>query len=257
MKMPVLFVGHGNPMYTLSENEFTKAWKDLSKTLPVPNAILCISAHWETNGTYVTAMESPETIHDFGGFPNELYEVEYPAPGSPELANKIQKLIANTEVIADDSWGLDHGCWSVLRHLFPDANIPVVELSIDYRKSFNQHYELAQELSELRREGILIIGSGNIVHNLRLIDWHEENAPHDWAVRFNDNVKNHIIENDFASLLKIKTVDKDFNLAVPTPEHFIPLLYALALKEPTDRISIFNDKIAMGSLSMTSIILES
>lgn len=254
--MPLLFVGHGNPMNSISDNEFTKEWKNLAAELPKPKGILCISAHWETNGTYVTAMKYPQTIHDFGGFPAELNEVNYPAPGSPELANNIKKIVTRTNIKLDLKWGLDHGCWSVLRHLFPLADVSVMQLSIDYNKTFQEHYELAKELSELRRQGIIIIGSGNIVHNLRLVEWRNENAALDWAVRFNDNIRNIIIKNDIRSLLDIKSIDKDYNLAVPTPEHFIPLIYVLALKEDKENISFFNDKIVMGSLSMTSVKIE-
>ncbi len=256
MKMPVLFVGHGNPMYTLGDNEFTRVWKSLSKELPKPKAVLCISAHWETNGTSVTTKEHPETIHDFGGFPPELYEVVYPAPGSPELAQNIQSLVKKFKVNPCDVWGFDHGSWSVLRHTFPEADVPIVELSIDYNKTFQQHYELALELSELRSQGVMIIGSGNIVHNLGKVDWRDENAALDWAVRFNDNVKKLILNNDINSLIDISSIDKNFQFAVPTPEHFIPLIYAMALKESTDKISFFNDKIVMGSLSMTSVKIE-
>jgi 4,5-DOPA dioxygenase extradiol len=252
MNMPVLFVGHGNPMNTLSVNEFTDEWKALGRELPKPKAILCISAHWECKATYLTGMVHPETIHDFGGFPQQLYDVEYPAYGSPELASDIKKMVIKYNIEPTDKWGLDHGCWSILRHFYPDADIPVIEMSIDYNKSFRQHYDLGKELSELRKKSILIIGSGNIVHNLSRVDWKHENASHDWAVRFNDNIKELINKNDIGSILDIKSNDKDYHLAVPTPEHFIPLIYALALKEDKDKVTFFNDKIVMGSLSMTS-----
>ena len=255
--MPVLFVGHGNPMYTLSDNEFTREWQLLAKKLPKPKAVLCISAHWETNGTSVTIKDKPETIHDFGGFPSELYEVEYPAPGSPELANNVIKLAKKYNVKAENNWGFDHGCWCVLRHLFPDADVPVVQLSIDYNKSFKEHSELAKELSELRKQDVLIICSGNIVHNLRLVVWGDENAALDWAVRFNNNIKKIIMKDDFGTLLDIKSLDKDFITAAPSTEHFIPLIYAMSLKDETDKIKFFNDKIVMGSLSMTSVLIES
>ncbi len=174
-RMPVLFLGHGSPMNAIEENEFVQGWREIGKTLPKPNAVLCVSAHWETKGTFVTAMEKPKTIHDFGGFPKELYEIQYPAPGSPDLAKETKSIIKKTEIELDDKWGIDHGAWSVIKHLYPDADVPVIELSLDYSQSPQYHYELAKELAPLRNKGVLIIGSGNMVHNLRMVDWRRLN----------------------------------------------------------------------------------
>ena len=257
-QMPVLFIGHGSPMNAIEDNEFVQGWREIGKSLPKPDAILCISAHWETEGTYVTAMEKPKTIHDFGGFPRELYEVQYPAPGSPELANEIKRIIKKTEVGLDYKWGLDHGTWSVMRHLFPRADVPVVQLSLDYYESPQYHYDLARELSPLRKTGVLIIGSGNMVHNLGLVDRGKIDEPgfgYDWAIEANDQIRNFILSNDHKPLIDYKSQGRAFNLAIPTPEHFLPLLYALALKEENETVSLFNDKAVAGSLSMTSIII--
>ncbi len=256
VKMPVLFVGHGSPMNAIEENEFVEGWRETAKSLPVPSAILCISAHWETNGTFVTAMEKPKTIHDFGGFPEELYQVQYPAPGSPSLAGEIKNIVRKTEVGMDDKWGLDHGCWSVVKHLYPDANIPVVQLSLDYYRQPQYHYDLAKELTSLRSKGILIIGSGNMVHNLGMVSWENINEAgfgYDWAIEANEKMKKFILGGDHDSLIDYKSQGKAFNFAIPTPEHFLPLLYTLALKEENEEIKIFNDKPVAGSLTMTSV----
>jgi 4,5-DOPA dioxygenase extradiol len=255
-QMPVLFVGHGSPMNAIEENEFVQGWREVGKTLPAPSAILCISAHWETRGTFVTAMEKPGTIHDFGGFPRELFEVQYPAPGSPELAEETKRLVKKTETGLDMGRGLDHGCWSVLLRMFPAANIPVIQMSLDYSRPAQYHYDLARELLSLRSKGILIIGSGNIVHNLRLVDWNKMDSPgfgYDWAIEANEKMKKYILSDDHQSLINYRAQGKAFDLAIPTPEHFLPLLYALALKERNDTIDVFNDKPVMGSLAMTSI----
>jgi 4,5-DOPA dioxygenase extradiol len=255
-KMPVLFIGHGSPMNAIEENEFVSGWRNIGKTLPKPNAILCVSAHWETKGTYVTAMNKPSTIHDFGGFPKELFEVEYPAPGSPELANETKNIVKKSEVGLDSKWGLDHGCWSVVKHLYPKADIPVIQLSLDYFQSPQYHYDLAKELSSLRKKGVLIIGSGNMVHNLGMISWENMEVPgygFDWAIEANEKMKKFILSNDHKSLIDYKLQGKAFNMAIPTPDHFLPLLYTLALKEENEKIEIFNDKPVAGSLSMTSI----
>jgi 4,5-DOPA dioxygenase extradiol len=254
--MPVLFLGHGSPMNAIEENEFVTGWRNIGKTIPKPNAILCISAHWETRGTFVTAMEKPGTIHDFGGFPTELYEVQYPAPGSPELAKETKTLIKKAEVGLDDKWGLDHGCWSVVKHLYPDADIRVIQLSLDYLQSPQYHYDLSKELSSLRRKGVLIIGSGNMVHNLGMVSWDKMEEPgygYDWAIEANEKMKKFILSNDHKSLINYKLQGSAFNLAIPTPEHYLPLLYSLALKEENEKIEIFNDKAVAGSLTMTSI----
>lgn len=254
-KMPVLFLGHGSPMNAIEENEFVQGFRNIGKEITKPNAILCISAHWETRGTFVTAMQQPRTIHDFGGFPKELFEVQYPAPGSPELAKETKSLIHKTEVGLDDKWGLDHGAWSVVKHLYPDADVPVIQLSLDYAQSPQYHYELAQELKSLREKGILIIGSGNMVHNLRMVEWKKLNETYgyDWALEANDKMKKFILDGDHQSLINYSKQGKPFELSIPTPEHYLPLLYALALKDNKDEVSIFNDKPVAGSLTMTSV----
>lgn len=254
--MPVLFLGHGSPMNAVEDNEFTKGWEAIGKTLPRPHAILCISAHWETKGTFVTAMERPKTIHDFYGFPPELYAVQYPAPGSPELAGDTKKAITKTVVEFDQSWGLDHGCWSVVKRLYPKADIPVVQMSLDHFKSPQVHYELAKEISPLRRKGVLIVGSGNMVHNLRLIDWENPDKGFDWAEEAHAKLKKLIQENEHAKLASYQSLGKEIQLSVPTPEHYLPLLYALSLKEERESISFFNDKTIYGSLAMTSLRID-
>ena len=257
-KMPVLFLGHGSPMNAIEENEFVLAFKKLGKELVRPSAILCISAHWETKGTFVTAMQNPPTIHDFGGFPQALFDVQYPASGSPELALETQKIITKTDVGLDNKWGLDHGSWSVVKHLYPNADIPVIQMSIDYSQPAKYHYELAKEISVLRQRGVLIIGSGNIVHNLRLVAWKKlnEEFAFDWATEANEMMKRHILSGDHQKLINFKSQGKAFDLAIPTPEHYLPLLYTLALKEENEKITLFNDKPVGGSLSMTSLKIE-
>jgi len=252
-KMPVLFVGHGSPMNAIETNEFSLEWQKLGKSLPKPNAILCISAHWETKGTFVTAMENPQTIHDFGGFPQALFDVHYPAPGSPELAKKIKSMVKKNNVNPDEKWGLDHGAWSVLKHLYPDADIPVIQMSLDYYQNPQYHYDLAKEFSALRRKGVLIIGSGNMIHNLRAVDWGKPSQGFDWAQEANEKFKKLIIDNDHQQLINYRNLGREVELSIPTPEHFLPLLYALALKSDHEKVSFFNDKPVMGSLSMTSV----
>ena len=255
-RMPVLFVGHGSPMYAIEENEFTRNWQQLGETIPTPKAILCISAHWETRGTQVTDMQQPQTIHDFGGFPKELYEVQYPAPGDPELAKETINAITGAIVHEDVKWGLDHGAWSVIRRIYPSAKIPVVQLSLDYNKSSEEHYDLAKELSSFRQKGVLIIGSGNMVHNLRKVVWDKDQDMEygfDWALEANNTFKKLIMEGNHKALMDYNLLGKEVQMAVPTPDHFLPLLYALALKTETDEISFFNDKAVMGSLTMTSL----
>ena len=258
-KMPVLILGHGNPMNAIEENEFGAGFRKIGREITKPNAILCISAHWETRGTFVTAMENPPTIHDFGGFPKELFEVQYPAPGSPELAKQTKKLITRTEVGLEDKWGLDHGAWSVIKHLYPDADIPVIQMSIDYTQPARYHYELAKEIRSLRQKGVLIIGSGNMVHNLRMVAWKKlnEEFAFDWATEANETMKTHILSGDHQPLIDFKHQGKAFDLAIPTPEHYLPLLYALALKEENEKVTLFNDKPVGGSLTMTSLKIES
>ena len=257
-KMPVLFLGHGSPINAIEANEFVSAFRKLGKELPWPNAILCISAHWETRGTFVTAMQHPPTIHDFGGFPKALFEVQYPAPGSPELASYIKKIITQIDVHLDYKWGLDHGAWSVINHLYPNADIPVVQMSLDYSKSAQDHYTLAKELSNLRRKGILIIGSGNMVHNLSLVEWDKLNEPFEfsWAKEAREMIKQYILNDDHQKLIDYGSQGTAFELAIPTPEHYLPLLYTLALKEENENITVFNDRSVGGSLAMTSVIIE-
>ena len=254
--MPVLFVGHGTPMNAIEVNEFVLKWRELGKSMPAPKAILCISAHWETSGTFVTAMTMPSTIHDFGGFPQELYEVQYPAPGSPELAYDVKRIIKSVDVGMDQKWGFDHGSWSVLRNIYPMHEIPVVEMSLDWHLTPRNHYELAKELAPLRKMGVLIIGSGNIVHNLRMIAWDHANDPEygfDWAINANETFKHLILDNNHQDLINYQTLGIEVQMAVPTPDHYLPLLYTLALKEENESIEFFNDKPVMGSLSMTSV----
>lgn len=258
-KMPVLFLGHGSPMNAIEDNEFVHSWREIGKSLPKPNAILCISAHWETRGTFVTTMEKPTTIHDFGGFPEALFDVQYPAPGSPELAKETKHIIKKAEVELDEKWGLDHGAWTVIKHLYPKADVPVIQLSLDYNQPAQYHYDLAGELSSLRNKGVLIIGSGNMVHNLGLVNWEKIDEPgfgYDWAIEANEKIKKLILLNDHKALIDYKSQGKAFNLAIPTPDHFLPLLYTLALKEENEIINIFNDKAVAGSLTMTSIKID-
>ncbi len=257
-RMPVLFVGHGSPMNAIEDNEFTSEWITTAGNLPKPKAILCISAHWETRGTFVTAMEQPATLHDFGGFPRELFEVRYPAPGSPGFADETRRMVVKTAVGADHDWGLDHGCWSVLCRMYPAADIPVFQLSLDYTQSVKYHYELAKELSNLRNKGVLILGSGNMVHNLKLIAWNKIHQPgfgFDWAVEASEQIKKCILDGNHDALIHYSTLGKAIELAIPSPEHFLPLLYALALRDGHDSVRLFNDKPVMGSLTMTSVII--
>ncbi|MCR8668091.1 4,5-DOPA dioxygenase extradiol [Aestuariibaculum sp. M13] len=257
-KMPVLFLGHGSPMNAIEENEFVRTFRKLGQELTRPNAILCISAHWETRGTYVTAMQNPPTIHDFGGFSQALFDVQYPAPGSPELAKETQKLISQTDVGLDEKWGLDHGAWSVIKHLYPNADIPVIQMSIDYTQPPKYHYELAKQINKLRHKGVLIVGSGNMVHNLRMVAWNKlnEEYAYDWATEANEKMKSFILNNDHNSLINFRSQGKAFDLAIPTPEHYLPLLYALALKEEDEKVTLFNDKPVAGSLTMTSLKID-
>ena len=252
---PVLFLGHGNPMNAIENNQFTEGIKEIGKTIKKPEFILCVSAHWETKGTYLTAMDNPRTIHDFGGFPKELYDVEYPAKGSPELAGRIKSMLKNREIGLDYSWGLDHGAWSVIKHLYPEADVPVVQMSLDYFLAPQEHYDLMKQLVSLRSEEILIIASGNMVHNLEKADWYRINDEFgfDWALEAGEKMKKYILENDHKQLINYRCHGKPFELAIPTPEHYLPLLYALALKEEDDEIKIFNDKPVAGSLLMTSL----
>jgi 4,5-DOPA dioxygenase extradiol len=251
--MPVLFVGHGSPMNALEQNEFSHEWQIMGNTIPKPRAVLCISAHWETKGTWVTAMDKPRTIHDFHGFPDQLYNVQYPAGGSKEIAGETKDLAPDGSISLDYNWGLDHGCWSVMKHVFPKADIPVLQMSLDYSLDPSAHFQLAKQLAGLRRNGILIIGSGNMVHNLRMIDWKNQESGTSWAEEAQAKMKQIIDRNAFNELFNYNSLGRDMQLAIPTPEHFLPLIYALALKDPHEKITYFNDKRVMGSISMTSI----
>jgi len=254
-KMPVLFLGHGSPMNAIEENEFVQGFRNISHQIEKPKAILVVSAHWETKGTYVTAMENPKTIHDFGGFPQALFDVQYPAPGSPTLATLTQEIITSTDVHLDDKWGLDHGSWSVIKHLYPNADVPVIQMSIDYTQPPAYHYALAKELAALRKRGVLIVGSGNNVHNLRMVSWQHMNTVgygYDWAQFANEKMKEYIKDGNHAPLINYHLQGKEFQLAIPTPEHYMPMIYALALQEKTEDIQIFNDQAIAGSLAMTS-----
>lgn len=256
--MPALFVGHGSPMNAIENNVFSQYWKSLGQSLPTPTAILCISAHWETRGTQITAMSAPQTIHDFGGFPQALFDVQYPAPGSPSLAVETQEILKPEPVGLSHQWGLDHGCWSILHVMFPQANIPVLQLSLDINKTPAQHYELSQQLVSLRQKGVLIIGSGNIVHNLGMIAWDKMSLPdygYDWAIQARNEMKSYISDFNHNALSKASNHSREWQLAIPTPEHYLPLLYTLGAKLPNESPRYFNDQCVMGSLAMTSFIL--
>ena len=252
--MPALFFGHGNPMNALARNAYTDAWSAIGASLPQPKAVLCVSAHWYLPGTAVTAMREPRTIHDFGGFPRELFDVQYPAPGSPELAERVRDLLAPVAVRLDHSWGLDHGTWSVLRHVFPQANIPVVQLSIDETQPPGFHYELGRMLAPLRDEGVLTIGSGNLVHNLHAYAWGRHQVePFDWAMRFETQAKALLLKGDYAPLVHYEKLGRDAILSAPTPEHFLPLLYTMGLRRGDETVSFPVEGFDGGSISMLSV----
>lgn len=253
-RMPALFVGHGSPMNAIEDNDFSRAWAQVGKSLPKPNAILCISAHWETAGTLVTGMDQPKTIHDFGGFPPELYEMEYPAPGSRDLAKLTVETVNKVPVEFDQSWGLDHGTWSVLCRMFPSADIPVIQLSLDQTRSPQFHYELGKELLALRNRGVLIVGSGNIVHNLRTITFQDK--AFDWAIEFDQTVKRLIEKGDHQSIIRYQNLGQAARLAIPTNEHYLPLLYILALQVKQEQIHFFADRVTLGSISMRSVVIQ-
>lgn len=255
-KMPVIFLGHGSPMNAIEENVFVAGFRDAAAHIPRPNAILCISAHWYTDGTFVTSGQNQKTIHDFYGFPKELFDVQYPAPGAPELASATAELLLPNTVLETDEWGLDHGAWSVLKHFYPEADIPVIQLSIDYTKPPQWHFELAKHLAKLRERGILIIGSGNIIHNLRLVDFKNINTighGYDWAHEAHALTNQWLQDGDFQPLINYRTAGSALQYAVPTPDHYLPLLYTLGLKESNEGLMLFNDALVGGSLSMTSV----
>jgi 4,5-DOPA dioxygenase extradiol len=253
---PTLFVGHGSPMNAIEQNEFSEKWKKITSDFETPKAIICISAHWLTRGTFVTAMEMPKTIHDFGGFPKALFDVEYPAPGSLDVAHWTMESLKSANVLEDHEWGLDHGTWSILRNMYPEATIPVIQLSIDYNKPLSYHFQLAQELKALRKKGVLIIGSGNMVHNLGMVAWDKLNSPgfgFDWTLEIDTVFKQKIESRDFQSLINWSSLHNQISLAIPTLDHYIPLIYSVGLSDKEDEISFFNDKAVAGSLTMTSV----
>jgi len=257
--MPVLFIGHGNPMNAIEDNRFSREMKAIGKELPAPQAILMVSAHWETRGSFVTAQEKPRTIHDFGGFPKALYEAQYPAPGSKWLAEETRAAVSKAQVGLDESWGFDHGCWSVAINLYPEANIPIVQLSLDRTQPPSYHYELAKELASLRKKGVLVIGSGNMVHNLRMVSLRSgdfnDSFGYDWAVEANETFKKLITSGDHRALVNYQDLGKAATLSVPTNEHYLPLLYALALQQKNESVEFFNDDLVGGSIAMTSLLI--
>jgi len=254
--MPVIFFGHGNPMNALSRNSYTEGWASIGKSIPRPRAVLAVSAHWYIPACAVTANLVPRTIHDFGGFPRELYEVKYPAPGSPELARRVKDLLSPLAVGLDETWGLDHGTWAVLIHVFPKAGIPVVQLSIDETKPPMFHYQMGKRLAALREEGVLVIGSGNIVHNLHTYAWGDHGVQtFDWAVRFEQQVREFIVKDDDAQVIAYENLGRDAMLSVPTPDHYLPLLYVLGLRKENEQISFPIQGVDGGSVSMLTVQL--
>lgn len=256
--MPVLFVGHGSPMNGIETNEFNQKWVEIAAQIPVPAAVLIVSAHWLSKGTRITAMDFPPTIHDFGGFPQALFDVRYPSPGHPELAAITSKLVSSTPVTLDHDWGLDHGAWTIVRHMYPAAEIPVLQLSIDHQKSAQEHYNLAKELSALRKKGVLILSSGNMIHNLRMMNWEMINGGgYDWALELNEKFKTLINNKIHQPLIDYHRLGPAALMAIPTPEHYLPLLYTLALQEDHENVVLFNDNAVGGSLTMTSVLVGS
>lgn len=253
-RMPALFVGHGNPLNAVEDNAYTKGWRAIGQSIPRPRAVVCVSAHWYIEGTRVTAMERPRTIHDFGGFPRELYEVTYPAPGDPVLAASVAELLKPTEVIQDDSWGLDHGTWSVLVHILPDADVPVIQLSIDETELNSNHYELGRRLSALRQDGVLILGSGNLVHNLHTYAWGSQSVePFDWAQRFETEARRLLVAREHQPLIDYESMGPDAKLSIPTPEHYLPLLYVAAGCQGDEEVTFPVEGIDGGSVSMLAV----
>jgi 4,5-DOPA dioxygenase extradiol len=256
-KMPVMFIGHGNPMNAIEDNAYHRSWQDIGKKMPRPKAILSVSAHWITKGTMVTGMSHPKTIHDFGGFPKKLFDQVYPAPGSPELAKLTKELVTYSHLQTDDSWGLDHGTWSVLLPMYPMADIPVYQLSLDYDQPPTYHYEIGKQLGKLREKGVLIIGSGNLVHNLREIDWSGSGKAFDWAVEFDTKFTEWMNKGDHASIMNYqKILGNTATMAHPTYDHLLPLFYVLGLQQKNEKITYFNDQIDMGSISMRSMVIQ-
>jgi 4,5-DOPA dioxygenase extradiol len=252
-RMPALFIGHGSPMNAIEDNAFTRGWQEIARRIARPQSILCISAHWESRGVFACAAPTPPTIHDFSGFPPALFEVHYPAPGNPALAQRVTELIKSVKVNTTNEWGLDHGAWSVLKIMYPQADIPVVQLSLDTAQPGEFHYRLGSELSPLRDEGVLILGSGNIVHNLRLLNFRNPASP-DWAQRIDDGVRTRIVENRHTDLIDWRSLDPQVTLAIPSPEHYLPLLYTLGARRDDDNVHIFNSEL-FSTISMTSVLL--
>ena len=253
-RLPAVFIGHGNPMNALTVNAFTRKWRSLGERIGKPRAILAVSAHWYVPETAVTAMEAPRTIHDFGGFPRELYQVRYPSPGDTRLAGRIREILAPLEVGLDESWGLDHGTWSVLKHMYPDADVPVVQLSIDERRPGAFHFELGRALAPLRAENVLIVGSGNVVHNLHAYAWGQHMPePYDWAVRFEGLVRSLLLAGETRPLIEYETLGKDALLSVPTPDHYLPFLYVIGTRQPGDAVTFPVEGVDGGSISMLAV----
>ncbi|MBK8698938.1 MAG: 4,5-DOPA dioxygenase extradiol [Saprospiraceae bacterium] len=251
--MPVLFIGHGSPMNGIEDNPISKSWKNLGETIPQPGMVLVVSAHWLTKGSHVTAMEKPRTIYDFGGFPDELYQVKYPAPGSPKMADEVKNAITTTPVGLDHEWGLDHGTWTIVRHMYPNADIPVLQLSIDYGRDATYHFRLAAELGALRKRGVLIIGSGNAVHNLSKIAFGSKpDFGYDWAIQANEEMKSFILDGNYKEMLTYQNKGSHWQLAIPSPDHYYPLMYTLGLTKPGEKVEVFNDTPTLGSIAMTS-----
>ena len=252
--MPAVFIGHGNPMNAILKNRYTQEWSNLAQALPRPKAVLAVSAHWYAPGLYATGMAAPGTLHDFGGFPEELYQFRYPAPGDLDLARRVQRELKPLSVGLDESWGLDHGTWSVLCHMFPKADVPVVQLSIDERQPSSFHYELGKKLLPLRDEGILVLGSGNLVHNLHAYSWgRHKQLPYDWAVRFEQTARKLILAGDHQPLIDYESLGKDALLSVPTPDHYLPLLYVLGLQEKGEQVEFLAEGVDRGSVSMLTV----
>ena len=252
-KMPVLFVGHGSPMNAIEDNHYTRTWQEIATKIPRPEVILSVSAHWYTRDTRINNEETPKTIHDMYGFPRELYEIQYGAAGSPLLAKKAKELISK-ETVYDNSWGIDHGTWSVLVHMYPQRDIPVFQVSIDAGAPPEAHYQIGRELKHLREQGVLIFGTGNIVHNLRMVDWQKGNYAFDWANQFDDFIYKNIMAKNHENIIKYKDQGEIAKLAVPTPDHFYPLLYILGASDEADKISVYNKSGELGSLTMTSYL---
>jgi 4,5-DOPA dioxygenase extradiol len=252
--MPALFIGHGSPMNAIEQNEYNRSWAELGTKLPKPKAILTISAHWLTQSTSVTAMERPKTIHDFGGFPQALFDQQYPAPGAQDFAELTKKLVTKTTVQGDFDWGLDHGTWSFLLPMYPQADIPVYQLSLDYYKPMKYHYELARQLQELRKKGVLIVGSGNIVHNLRMLNF--SGKPYDWATEFDEKIKTFLVDQNHQGIIDYDKIGAAAKLAVPTHDHYLPLIYSIAQQEKNEQTLFFNEKTDMGSVSMRSFVIR-